>query len=113
MKSFLTILSLLGCMNIALGQENQDVSLSLDKTNLSTAIVGVAGMACQEGCADKISDNLNKADGVVSAVVSYDKKEAIITFDSEIIPLEKVKNIITNTKVKDYAYSINKITVKE
>lgn len=113
MKSFFTVLCLFVVVYISFGQNIQDDSFDAIKKNLSIVLVGIESVACQEGCADKISDNLNKADGVVSAVVSYDKKEAIITFDPETIPLEKVKNIITNTKVKDYTYSINKITVKE
>lgn len=113
MKSLLTILSLFVFVTMSFGQDIPDDSVSLEKNNLSTAIVGIAGMACQEGCADKISSNLNEANGVVSSIVSYAKKEAIITFDAGTITPEQLKNIITATKVKEYVYTITTIAIKK
>lgn len=113
MKVLLVIFTLLIAVNITSAQENLKESSSVEKQALSTAIVSIEGMACQEGCADKISSNLHDADGVVSAVVSYDKKEAVITFDAGTITPEKLKNIITNTKVKKYVYRIHSIEIKD
>ncbi|MFD0799013.1 heavy-metal-associated domain-containing protein [Maribacter chungangensis] len=113
MKSLLTMLSLFLFVNISLGQENQKDILSLDKNNLSMATIGIEGMACQEGCADKIASNLQHSNGVVSALVSYAEKEAVITYDAGITTPELLKNIITNTKVKDYVCTIDSITIKE
>lgn len=84
-----------------------------DIKKVSTVVIEVEGMACQEGCADKISANLNDAIGVSVAEVSYEAKEAIVEFDPNLINLDGIKAIITGTKVKEYIYTIGKTTLKE
>jgi hypothetical protein len=78
MKSLLTLISFIVLVNISFAQESPRDTMSFEKKNLSTAVIGVEGMACQEGCADKISSNLEDAYGVVSAVVSYEKNTFFI-----------------------------------
>ncbi|MFT6370199.1 MAG: copper chaperone CopZ [Maribacter sp.] len=67
---------------------------------MSIAVVGIEGIVRQEGCADKITLNLQKAAGVVSAMVSYETKEALIEFKPNLVPVLALKSVITNTKVK-------------
>ena len=78
----------------------------------NTAIITISGMACQEGCADKIAENLLKTEGIVSAEVSYKAGEAIVQFDNLLITTKKIEQIITETKVKDYVYEIKKVIIK-
>lgn len=78
----------------------------------NTATITISGMACQEGCADKIAENLTKTEGVVSAEVSYETGEAIVQYDNLLITMDKIKQVITDTKVKEYVYSINKVIIK-
>lgn len=113
MKMLLTMISLLLAVHLSSGQDTLKDTLVVQNQNLSTAVISIEGMACQEGCADKISSNLKDAEGVVSTVVSYEKKEAIITFDTRTITPELLKSIITNTKVKEYVYTIKNIIIKE
>lgn len=113
MKLFIPSILALLFVNLSFGQVTQNETLPVKKPTISTAIVGIDGMACQEGCADKISANLLAIEGVVSATVSYDKKEAVITFDPNTVTAKKLETVITDTKVKEYVYTINTITIKE
>lgn len=113
MKLFLSIVSLFLAFNLGYSQDSKSDSLIGTEQNLCTAIIGIDGMACQEGCADKIAMNLQNTKGVFYTTVSYDTKEALIKFDSTIVSPMVLKTVITNTKVKEYVYTINTMTFKE
>mgnify|MGYP000701732501 CR=1 FL=1 len=113
MKPFLSILTLFLACSFSFSQEIQNDTLTQQQQGLSIVIVSIEGMACQEGCADKIGLNLQNTLGVISAAVSYDKKEAQIKFDQNIVSPSELKTVITNTKVKEYIYTINSIIIKE
>lgn len=76
------------------------------------AYITIDGMACQEGCADVIAENLAMAKGVQSAEVSYANSKAIIKFDDTRIKIKEIETIITATKVKDYVYAIKNTVLK-
>ncbi|MFK7812634.1 MAG: heavy-metal-associated domain-containing protein [Maribacter sp.] len=75
-------------------------------------IVTVEGMACQEGCADTIADNLRKTEGIKTAEVSFETGEAIVEYDNGLISLNGLKKVITDTKVKDYVYTVKRVVSK-
>lgn len=102
------ILILLLSFGTTLAQKENNATEEMTKV-----IIEVNGMACQEGCADKISSNLNENAGIAAAEVSYEKKEAIVKFDPALISLPEIKSIITKTKVKEYIYTTGKTTIKE
>ncbi|UWX54733.1 cation transporter [Maribacter litopenaei] len=108
MKLFLTFTALFFVSTLSSAQEGPT-----EAEKITSVLIEVEGMACQEGCADKISSNLNGTPGITSAEVSYVKKEAIVKFNPNIISLSDIKSIITNTKVKEYTYTIGKTTIKE
>lgn len=83
-----------------------------DATSNKTVLITIEGMACQEGCADTIKMNLEDLKGVQSAEVSYDKKQAVVSFDKNTVSLDVLKNTITDTKVKDYNYTIKNVVLK-
>ncbi|MEP2237510.1 MAG: heavy-metal-associated domain-containing protein [Maribacter sp.] len=91
---------------VSLAQEGETIIVEDLVSDSNTILLNIEGMACQEGCADKISSNLMESEGVVSSDISFKNKSGLITFDPNIITLEEVKTIITDTKVKDYAYTI-------
>lgn len=114
MKLFLSLLLLCTMSNSILGQDVVEKDTNIENGQMiSTAIVGIDGMACQEGCADKIGLNLQNAPGVIAAEVSYEKKEALVKFDPEVVSISELESVITSTKVKTYVYTINSITIKE
>ena len=113
MKAIFSLMVLLLSSNLAFAQAKQNNTLATEQIKLTTVVIGIEGMACQEGCADKISQNLQNTTGVTAAVVSYENKEAVIKFNSELINPLQLKRVITETKVKDYIYTINAIAIKE
>ncbi|WP_300023824.1 heavy-metal-associated domain-containing protein [uncultured Maribacter sp.] len=101
---FITIFTISTSASFA--QEGETLPNEILVGNSTTILLTIEGMACQEGCADKISSNLMETEGVVSSDINFKNKSGLITFDPNIITLEEVKTIITDTKVKDYAYTI-------
>ncbi len=79
----------------------------------STAIIGIEGMACQEGCADTIQASLLQLDGVEKATISFEKAQGVVIFNAEKISADSILKTITNTKVKDYVYTIKDIEIKK
>lgn len=101
---FITIFTISTSASFA--QEGETLANEILVGNSTTILLTIEGMACQEGCADKISSNLMETEGVVSSDINFKNKSGLITFDPSIITTEEVKKIITDTKVKDYSYSI-------
>lgn len=108
MRLNISIVIFLFVSSFSFGQETSNGT-----NKITTAVFEINGMACQEGCADKISSNVMAAEGVSSAIVSYEKKEAIIEFNPNAVSITDLKSIITNTKVKDYIYTIGKTTIEQ
>lgn len=108
-KTILLVYLFLGFSNISLGQETTTETVESTTSTSATVILEIEGMACQEGCADAISANLKKTEGIDSAVVSYSDKKAEVMYDPKVITISEVESVITETKVKDYSYTINKI----
>jgi len=102
-----------GISSITIAQELPASTSNVTQYIMSTAILEIEGMACQEGCADKISSNLIETDGIASANVSYADKRAVISYDPSLVSIDAIESIIINTKVKNYAYTVNKVTIQE
>ncbi len=79
-----------------------------------TALFTIDGMTCPEGCAKTIEKKLSEMEGVQSAKVDFDKKQATVNFDLDKLKSEdlvkavettgdgqtyKVSNVKTETKV--------------
>jgi len=112
-KTIVLFLILIGISSSVVAQTNTtETSISNTKT-LTQVAIEIDGMACQEGCADKISLNLKNTEGIKEANVNYVNKEAIIRFDPKLVSIENIKSVITNTKVKQYVYTITNIIIKE
>ncbi|SEK88608.1 Copper chaperone CopZ [Maribacter orientalis] len=99
--------------NILVAQDTSNTVTIIEPTLSTMVTIEIDGMACQEGCADKIASNLNETQGVISAEVSFKDKKGIIVFDPNLVSIEDLKSKITSTKVKDYVYTINSVTIKE
>jgi len=101
----ITLFLILISSGLSFGQET--------KNELSTVVITISGMACQEGCADAINRNLKKLEGVKESEVSYETGKAIIQYDSILIPIDSITHHITSTKVKNYTYVIKAIEPKK
>ena len=80
-------------------------------SDIASVTITIDGMACQEGCADAIQRNLVELEGIQSADVSYDKGEAVVAFILGKTNADEIQKTITNTKVKDYVYTIKNINI--
>ena len=92
---------------------NQQIAQKKSMANPDYAIatITIDGMACQAGCADVIQKNLEDLDGIRSAEVSYDKGEAVVAFIPAQTNADEIRKTITNTKVKDYIYTIKNLNI--
>ena len=61
--------------------------------------IAVEGMHCS-GCASGIKSMLKRTEGVVSAEVSYENKEAVVEYDTERTTTDKILEVITNLGYK-------------
>ena len=59
----------------------------------------IEGMHCT-GCSSRLEKVLNNTDGVESATVSFEKKQAIITYNDSQTDIEQIKQIIQDTGFK-------------
>ena len=59
----------------------------------------IEGMHCT-GCSSRLEKVLNNIDGVESATVSFEKKQAIITYNESQTDIEKIKQIIQEAGFK-------------
>lgn len=110
---FLLVFTVLFASSWASQAQDTPADANLAPHLMTTAILEIEGMACQEGCAAKISSNLMETDGIASADVSYADKRAVISYDPSLVSIDAIESIIINTKVKNYAYTVNKVTIQE
>ena len=61
--------------------------------------LNIEGMHCT-GCSSRLEKVLNNTDGVESATVSFEKKQAIITYNESQTDIEQIKQIIQDTGFK-------------
>ena len=59
----------------------------------------IEGMHCT-GCSSRLEKVLNNTDGVESATVSVEKKQAIITYNESQTDIEQIKQIIQDAGFK-------------
>ena len=59
----------------------------------------IEGMHCT-GCSSRLEKVLNNTDGVESATDSFEKKQAIITYNESQTDIEQIKQIIQDTGFK-------------
>lgn len=78
--------------------------------NPETATIHIDGMTCAIGCAKAIEENLADMKGVQKVKVDFDKKEAVINFDMDVLKAEDlVKTIEATADGKSYKASDVKV----
>lgn len=76
--------------------DNSKNVVVVDKTNLETIEVNIEGMTC-EACQNHVNHAVQGLDGIVSIETSYDKGNAIITYDKSKTDQKKIKKAIETT----------------
>ena len=76
--------------------ENQvaETKSPINKEKLEKATFTIEGMTCAIGCAKTIEKELSETNGVQSANVDFDKKQAVVSFDSSIQNTESITKIV-------------------
>lgn len=107
MRTYLSLLIFFVIVSCA-STKNQQIAQNESRANPDyvVATITIDGMACQAGCADVIQKNLEDLEGIRSAEVSYDKGEAVVAYIPGKANADEIQKTITNTKVKDYVYTI-------
>ncbi len=59
----------------------------------------IEGMHCT-GCSSRLEKVLNNTDGVESAIVSFEEKQAIITYNESQTDIEQIKQAIQDAGFK-------------
>lgn len=113
LKIALASVLFVGCKDAA---NKPNVDASDTKTEIAaankpaTATVHIEGMTCSMGCAKAIEENLSGLKGVQKATVDFDKKEAVINFDLDVLKAEDlVKTIEASADGKTYKASDVKV----
>lgn len=83
---------------IVSAQRTTDAS-SVETVETQRVVIAVEGMHCT-ACASGIRSMLRRTAGVVSAEVSFEKKEAVVDFNPAQTSREKILEVITNMGYK-------------
>lgn len=73
------------------------VKKEIPAENLQTANFSIEGMTCAIGCPKTIQEKLEYLDGVQTAIVTFDKKIATVTFGKTIQTSEKLTKVVQAT----------------
>ena len=76
-----------------------------------TASFNIEGMSCAVGCARTIEKKLASTEGIQEAKVDFDKKEATVNFDADVISPEKIQEIVEKA-ADGKTYKVSDIKVK-
>lgn len=60
-----------------------------------TATIKISGMSCG-GCVSTVRSALKEVQGVASADVSLENKEAVVTFDDGVTDLDQLQNAVAH-----------------
>ncbi len=57
----------------------------------------ISGMMCSIGCAKTIENKLSKTIGIQKATIDFDKKSAVVNYDSSVISTDKISQLVQET----------------
>lgn len=78
---------------------NKNEVVVVNQTDIQTVNFVIKGMTCTS-CEQHVIHAVNTLDGVVSIVVSFEKENAKIEFDSTKMSIDQIKNAINSTGYK-------------
>jgi len=89
-------------------EENQstDQTKEISAVNLQEASFLIDGMQCEYGCAKGIEKKLAKLEGIKSAKVDFDSKEATVEYDAT---LQTPQTITQTVEAMSDSYKVSKI----
>tara|TARA_B100000767_G_scaffold85996_1_gene82673 strand:+ start:1080 stop:1394 length:315 start_codon:yes stop_codon:yes gene_type:complete len=91
-------------ITIPISQENPKKIEALG--DLAYAKLSIEGMTCATGCAATIEKELQKTSGIVSAKVDFETNTGWVTYDANILNLDKISSVV---KSSGTTYSVSEI----
>jgi len=88
---------LVSCGNSAAKSEKGTSNLENSENlavNFEKVAINIEGMTCEIGCARTIQAKLSKTEGIITAVVNFDKKQGIVEFDPNKMNAKKIAAIV-------------------
>lgn len=76
--------------------EKQVQIIIVDKSNLKTVEYKVSGMTC-DACQNYIKQEIDKAGGTITSEVSYEKGNALVTYDTTKTSVQDIEKVINFT----------------
>lgn len=70
---------------------------TINPEKVQTASFTITGMTCAIGCAKTIEEELTETDGVQKAAVDFEKKQAVVSYDSSLQTPESLTKIVEAT----------------
>ncbi len=113
--SFLFGAILTSCKQTASAPAEKNVvqtKAAINPQNLEKATFTIEGMTCAIGCAKTIEKELAEANGVANALVDFEKKEAVVSFDKSIQSSESLAKIVEATADGD-TYKVSKMVASK
>lgn len=76
-----------------------------EKSNFQTVELSIKGMSCK-ACESEVNHKVNKLSGIIQSRVSYERKNALIQFDSSKVTVFKIINAVhvTGYKVINHSF---------
>jgi copper chaperone CopZ len=96
----LSVLTLTGALGLFMKMPHQaHAAVAASAVKTERVLIAVEGMSCTS-CASGIKAMLKRTPGVISAEVSFEKREADVEYDSEKTTREKIVEVITKLGYK-------------
>ncbi len=80
-------------------QKVESKAITAQDSKIQRVEVSIKGMTCS-GCEHHVKTEISKLKGIAEVVVSYEKGNAIVKFDSKQTSIEKIKKAIDSTGYK-------------
>ena len=71
----------------------------VEKSNIQTIEFTIRGMTCN-GCAEHVNHEITKLDGIISSSASFEKGNALVSFDNTKTSIDEIQKAINSTGYK-------------
>ncbi len=113
-KSFLAIITVVAVLLLAFPSyahifftDSENKIIAVDASKIQKVEFTIKGMTCS-GCEHHITTEINKLEGIIEVLVSYEKGKAIVRFDNTEVSIEEIEKAINAT---GYTALENKIII--
>lgn len=79
--------------------QNDKQAMVVDRSDIQSVEFKISGMTCT-GCEALVKHELNKLEGIIEVLVSYEKRNAIVKYDQSKTNAEEIEKAINSTGYK-------------